>query len=122
MRPEAPKPQRPKPISGPWIRMARLEIGWTQRQLAEALGMPASTVCKWELEYWTKTQPYLRLAIQYLMAVGKVPAKRRKAIELAAEALAGGDPDDRPSDSDIDGILADEEEISDERASNSVPQ
>ena len=49
-------------MTGPEIRVARHALGWSQRRLAEALGVAPNTVARWERGE-IQPPPYLRLAL-----------------------------------------------------------
>jgi DNA-binding XRE family transcriptional regulator len=62
--------------------MWRLQMGWTQAQLAKKLGIGASTVHSWETET-TKPPPYIWLAFAQLKTL---QGQTRRAWKDAAEA------------------------------------
>ncbi len=62
-------------MRGSELRSIREELGWTQRQLAEALGVAANTVARWERDERGISAPVAKL-IHLTLAAHK--PKRRK--------------------------------------------
>ena len=54
------------------IIKARERLGWTQAQLADALGVQMNTVWRWEHGYHPMSKPYVRL-LQVLLAANVQP-------------------------------------------------
>jgi len=55
-------------MTGEQLAMIRLRLGMTQAKLAEVLGVPQSTICRWE--------------------TGKIRIERPRMLVLALEAIA----------------------------------
>lgn len=54
-------------MTGPELRAARKRLGWSQKRLAGALGVPKNTLARWERgEVRIRHPDVLRLALEML--------------------------------------------------------
>jgi transcriptional regulator with XRE-family HTH domain len=54
-------------MTGPALRAWRTRVGWSQKRLADALGVPVNTVARWERgEIRVQHPTILRLALERL--------------------------------------------------------
>ena len=73
----APRPEYPTVISGADVLAFRQRFGWTQQDLAVALGCGRSTICRWELGH-RNPQGAVALALAYLADAMTIPSNHGK--------------------------------------------
>jgi len=102
------KQERPLPVSSRWIILARQRLGWTQKELAVALGVSKFTINRWEGGH-RAPPPYLRLAIEGLLldkGLEKMDLVALEEISARFDSLGARQPEPLPS-SEIDEELLD---------------
>ena len=114
------KQERPHPVSSRWIILARQRLGWTQKELAVALGVSKFTINRWEGGH-RAPPPYLRLSIEWLLLDGgfrEDDLVTLQEISVRFDSLGARRPDPLPS-SEIDSEIEDEllDQILDEQLS-----
>lgn len=74
-------------MTGEEIRKARHDLGFTQVELGEALGVAANTVARWERDEVTPESPrMLRLALRGLEIEAKSPKANAEIRRLQSSA------------------------------------
>jgi len=63
-------------MTGKQLRDIRKRLGWTQAQIAEAVGVTSNTVARWERDEVGIGEPIARL-IQTVIAKGKKKSKKK---------------------------------------------
>ena len=108
------KQERPLPVSSRWIILARQRLGWTQKELAVALGVSKFTISRWEGGH-RAPPPYLRLSIGWLLLEGGFREDDLVALEeisVRFDSLGTRQPEpllaSDISDEVLDEILAEE--------------
>jgi len=64
-------------VDGRRVKLARVALGMTQRQLAQIVGVSQELVSAWELGARRLTAEHLQLLVDTLQRVGPAAAKKR---------------------------------------------